>query len=81
VFQEIASPTGRWAVQVGSFADRSRAERHAERIRGTGRAVFLEPFRGLSRVKVGPFDGRTEAQRELESLEDDGFEGIVVPTD
>jgi rare lipoprotein A len=79
--QEIYSPSGRWAVQVGSFADRLRAERHAERLRGTGRAVFLEPFRGLSRVKVGPFDGRSEAERELESLEEDGFEGIVVPTD
>ena len=81
VSQDVVSPSGRWAVQVGSFADRLRAERHAERLRGTGRAVFLEPYRGLSRVKVGPFDGRAEAERELESLEDDGFEGIVVPTD
>jgi rare lipoprotein A len=79
--QEIVSPSGRWAVQVGSFADRLRAERHAERIRGTGRSVFLEPFRGLSRVKVGPFESRREAERELESLEEDTFEGIVVPTD
>jgi rare lipoprotein A len=79
--QEIVSPTGRWAVQVGSFADRLRAERHAERVRGTGRAVFLEPYRGLSRVKVGPFDGRREAELELAALEDLGFEGIVVPTD
>jgi rare lipoprotein A len=79
--EELVSPTGRWAVQVGSFADHLRAERHAERVRGTGRTVFLEPYRGLSRVKVGPFDGRKEAERELESLEDLGFEGIVVPTD
>ena len=79
--QEIVSPSGRWAVQVGSFADLLRAERHAERLRGTGRTVFLEPYRGLSRVKVGPFDGRRDADHELESLEDEGFEGIVVPTD
>ena len=79
--QELVSPSGRWAVQVGSFADRLRAERHAERVRGTGRTVFLEPFRGLSRVKVGPFDSRVEADRELADLEDDGYEGIVVPTD
>ncbi|PYQ33029.1 MAG: septal ring lytic transglycosylase RlpA family lipoprotein [Acidobacteria bacterium] len=78
---EIVSTTGRWAIQVGSFADHLRAERHAERVRGTGRAVFLEPYRGLSRVKVGPFDGRRDAERELASLEDEGFEGIVVPTD
>jgi cell division septation protein DedD len=68
-------------VQVGSFVERLRAERHAERLRGTGRSVFLEPYRGLSRVKVGPFDGRAEAERELALLEEDGFEGIVVPTD
>lgn len=79
--QEMVSPSGRWAVQVGSFADRLRAERHAERVRGTGRTVFLEPFRGLSRVKVGPFDARREAQDELAALEEEGFEGIVVPTD
>jgi peptidoglycan lytic transglycosylase len=79
--QNIVSPTGRWAIQVGSFAERLRAERHAERLRGTGRSVFLEPYRGLSRVKVGPFDGRAEAERELALLEEDGFEGIVVPTD
>ena len=81
VVQDIVSPSGRWAVQVGSFADRLRAERHAERVRGPGRTVFLEPFRGLSRVKVGPFDGRRDAERELDALEDEGFEGIVVPTD
>ena len=79
--QDLVSPSGRWAVQVGSFADRLRAERHAERVRGTGRSVFLEPFRGLSRVKVGPFDSRVEAERELAALENDGYEGIVVPTD
>ena len=81
VVQDVVSPSGRWAVQVGSFADRLRAERHAERVRGTGRKAFLEPFRGLSRVKVGPFDGRRDAESELESLQDEGFEGIVVPTD
>jgi hypothetical protein len=50
-------------------------------LRGTGRAVFLEPYRGLTRVKVGPFDGRRDAEHELQLLEDDGFEGIVVPTE
>jgi rare lipoprotein A len=84
VVQELVSPSGRWAVQVGSFADRLRAERYGERVRGTGRTVrtvFLEPFRGLSRVKVGPFDCSNDAERELDTLEDEGFVGIVVPTD
>jgi len=73
------SPTGLWAAQVGSFADRARAERFAERVRATGRNVYLEPYRGLSRVKVGPYDSRLEAQQTLQQLQDEGFEGIVVP--
>ena len=77
---QAASPTGMWTVQVGSFADRSRAERHAERLRGVGHSVYLEPHQGLSRVKIGPFDSRRQAEDALEELRDEGFEGIVVPT-
>jgi peptidoglycan lytic transglycosylase len=74
-----AAPRARWAVQVGSFADAARAARHAERVRATGREAFLEPYNGLSRVKVGPFGTRDEAQEVLADLEAAGFEGIVVP--
>ncbi len=76
---EPVSPSGSWAVQVGSFASRENAERHAERLRATGRRVYLEPYQGLSRVKVGPYDSRREAEEALSALEDEGFEGIVVP--
>lgn len=79
--RELRSPTGSWAVQVGSFAQREGAERHAERVRGTRTAVFLEPYRGLSRVKVGPFDSRRDAEEVLGELEEAGFEGIVVPAE
>ncbi len=74
-----ASPSGTWTVQVGSFAERSRAERHAERVRATGRTVYLEPYQGLSRVKVGSFATRRQAEDALASLEQQGFEGIVAP--
>src|SRR5262249_24822490 len=73
------SPSGLWTVQIGSFADRSRLERQAERARTVGRPVFLEPYRGLSRVKIGPYDSRAEAEEILRRLEAEGFEGIVVP--
>ncbi|HEV2064368.1 MAG TPA: SPOR domain-containing protein, partial [Thermoanaerobaculia bacterium] len=65
--------------QVGSFADRGRAERHADRVRAAGKTVFLEPYQGLTRVKVGPYPSRAEAQSALDALEAAGFEGIVVP--
>lgn len=76
---EPASPSGLWAVQVGSFADWQRADRHAARAREAGFVVYFEPYQGLTRVKVGPVDSRADAQAKLKSLEDAGFEGIVVP--
>jgi rare lipoprotein A len=73
------SASGFWAVQIGSFADLSNAQRHADRARSTGRTVTLEPWNGLTRVKVGAFPSRGEARDELAALERQGFEGIVVP--
>jgi rare lipoprotein A len=74
-----ASPTGLWAVQVGSFGERPRAERHADRVRASGFVVYFEPFQGLTRVKVGPVETRDGAEATLRVLEGAGFEGIVVP--
>ena len=74
-----ASATAGWAVQIGSFAQPENAHRQAERARAAGREAFLEPYGGLSRVKVGPFPTRGEAQAVLAELRAAGFEGIVVP--
>jgi rare lipoprotein A len=71
--------TGPWAVQVGSFGEPDRAERHAERLRAAGFPVYLEPYEGLTRVKLGPLDTRADAEEMLAKAEDEGFEGIVVP--
>jgi len=76
--REPVAPPGGWAVQVGSFGEAGRAERHAERVRATGLTVYLQPYGGLSRVKVGPFESRKKAEETLASLESRGFEGIVT---
>lgn len=68
-----------WAVQVGSFGERPRADRHADRVRAAGFTVYFEPYQGLTRVKVGPLPSRDDAQDTLARLEQAGFEGIVVP--
>jgi len=74
------SPSGLWAIQIGSFADAVNARRQAERARSTGRSVSLELYNGLTRVKVGAYDSREQAREVLAALEQQGFEGIVVPT-
>lgn len=78
VESEPLSSTSLWAVQVGSFADRSRAERQADKLRAGGYTVYFELYGGLTRVKVGPLDSREDAATKLRSLEAAGFEGIVV---
>jgi len=70
---------GEWSVQVGSFGEPGRAQRHAARVREAGFPVYLEPYDGLTRVKVGPFDSRAAAEKKLAELETSDFEGIVVP--
>lgn len=75
---EIEPASALWAVQVGSFAERPRADRHADRLRAAGYAVYFEPYMGLTRVKVGPLDSRADAEAALAELEAAGFEGIVV---
>jgi rare lipoprotein A len=72
-------PGGEWSVQVGSFGEPGRAQRHANRVREAGFPVYLEPYDGLTRVKVGPFDSRAAASKKLAELENADFEGIVVP--
>ena len=75
------SPTGRWSVQIGSFASAYRAETFARKARDAGHRPYTEPYDGLTRVKVGPFPSKPEAATELARLEADGFEGILVPAE
>ena len=79
VAREPVSPTGQWAVQVGSFADHDRAQRQSDRLRAAGYSVYFEPYGGLTRVKVGPLESRDDAEEKLHALEAAGFEGIVTP--
>jgi rare lipoprotein A len=74
-----SSNAGPWSVQIGSFSEADRAARHAKQAQAAGNPVYLEPYSGLSRVKVGPFATRGDAEAALAELEGMGFEGIVVP--
>ncbi len=75
---EPGAPTGAWAVQAGSFGESERADRHRERLQAAGFESYLEPFAGLTRVKVGPLSSRADAESVLRRLEAAGFEGVVV---
>jgi DedD protein len=78
-----SSPTGMWAVQLGSFSNKENAERLAADLRDQGFAAFLSqlPTDGgqLQRVRVGPQKDRESAEAVAGQLAKAGHDGRVVP--
>ena len=77
------SVTGMWAVQMGSFANKSNAERLAVDLREKGFAAFLSQLKTssgqLHRVRIGPQKDRSSAESVSAQLNRAGHQGQVVP--
>jgi cell division septation protein DedD len=67
------APKGRFAVQVGAFAESQGAERLAEDLRAKGFPVYVSPGAAAGgprwRVRVGPHATREQAERAADRLE------------
>ena len=78
-----SSPTGMWAVQLGSFGSQENAERLAADLRKQGFAAFLSKLStgsgDLHRVRIGPQKDRESAEAMAERLLKAGHKGQVVP--
>lgn len=78
----VSAGAGGWAVQAGSFANRSAAQTLAATLEQRGYRVFMMPFTSgsqtLYRVRVGPMKDRSEAEATLRRLARDGVKGAVV---
>lgn len=73
------SAASSWAVQAGAFASEENASRLKERLAERYPKAWLEPFDGLTRVKLGPYASRESAEAARDTLSDLGLAGIVVP--
>ncbi len=77
------SPTGMWAVQLGSFSKRENAERLAAELKELKFAAFLSQSPtesgGLHRVRIGPLKDRESADAMAGRLQKAGHKGQVVP--
>ena len=69
---------GEWAVQTGAFADRTNAERLAERLRAAGEVRILPTDTGLHRVLVGAWRSEQEAAEGLSRVAALGVAGARV---
>ena len=62
-----------------SFSEKAEAQRWAEKFTGRGYAVSMtETGSAAFRVRIGNFPGRTEAERQLKTFNQDGLKGIIV---
>ena len=77
------APAGRYGVQVGAFADRSKADRAVVSLASAGRAQVTSLDRQgvtLWRVTLGPLADETQARDAQERARDLGFTAAhVVP--
>jgi len=69
---------GAWAVQAGAFGDEANAVRLRDRLAARYPNPYIEEYRGLKRVKFGPYRTREEADTARESLGEIGLAGILV---
>jgi DedD protein len=72
-----------WAVQLGAFSTRGKADRLVTELRSRGYAAFVLEYRAdgklLHRVRVGPEQNRERAAAIAARLRKDGFQPVVAP--
>lgn len=75
-----AESTGSFAVQLGAFSSRDRAEAHRRRIEAAGfdARLVMVPGSSLVRVRVGRFDSAAGADAILKRLQDLGFTAALA---
>jgi DedD protein len=71
-----------WAVQLGAFAGREKADGLVAALKERGYAAFVLEYRAagkvLYRVRVGPEQDRARAAAVAERLAKDGFDPVVA---
>jgi DedD protein len=71
-----------WAVQLGAFSNKAKAEQLVAELRKRQYAAFMLEYRAggqvLYRVRVGPEQDRSRAVEIAGRLEKDGFQPVVA---
>ncbi len=78
----VASQSPAWAVQLGAFSSRAKAEQLVAELRKRRYAAFVLEYRAsgqvLYRVRVGPEQDRARAEEIAARLAKDGFQPVVA---
>lgn len=79
---QAATQSPAWAVQLGAFSNRQKAEQLVSDLRKRRYSAFLLEYRAsgqvLYRVRVGPEQDRARAEEIATRLAKDGFQPVVA---
>ncbi|WP_179951269.1 SPOR domain-containing protein [Billgrantia lactosivorans] len=77
---EGASPSGEWAVQVGSFGESGNAERLESQLQEQGFPVYSrQRDNGMTTVYVGPFDSSESGELAMNAVKERAnLQGLLV---
>lgn len=70
--------SNQFLVQVGAFSDRSKAEARQVELAARGFKTFIETGEGVSRVRLGPFASRSDAEAMIARLRAASIDGVVT---
>ncbi|WP_332672384.1 SPOR domain-containing protein [Aromatoleum sp.] len=68
-----------FVVQVGAFSEASKANAIGSDLKKRGFTAYTEKTGTVTRVRVGPFASREDAEKIAIRLRDSGMKGVVVP--
>ena len=67
-----------FVVQIGAFGEASKASALGADLKNRGFAAYTEKAGAVTRVRIGPFSSREEADKVAERLRLSGMSGVVV---
>lgn len=67
-----------FVVQIGAFGEASKANALGAELKNRGFAAYTEKAGPVTRVRIGPFGSREEADKVAERLRLSGMSGVVV---
>lgn len=67
-----------FVVQVGAFGDAGKAVTFSADLKARGYAAYTEAAGTVTRVRVGPYATRDDAQKAAEALASAGIDGVVT---
>lgn len=74
----VAPTTTQFLVQVGAFSDQAKAQGRQMELAARGFKAFIETSEGVSRVRLGPFPTRADAEAMIARLRAASFDGVVT---